>query len=72
MTSGIAAVMTLPCSGLPEKSLDRQTALYSPLSFFIDTRNCRFCQGGKCGFAQKSNREKANRENPQIFPVGKL
>ena len=35
MTSGIAAVMTLPCSGLPEKSLDRQAALYSPLSFLL-------------------------------------
>ena len=35
MTSGIAAVMTLPCSGLPEKSLDRRAALYSPLSFLL-------------------------------------
>ena len=35
MTSGIAAVMTLPCSGLPEKSLDRRAALYSPLSFLV-------------------------------------
>jgi len=82
MTSGIAAVMTLPCSGLPEKSLDRRAALYSPLSFLLIPETAAPVKGENavlrknpidgCRFPLRPSREKVNRENPQIFPIGKL
>ena len=62
MTSGIAAVMTLPCSGLPEK-LDRQTALYSPLSFLLIPETAASVKGENAVF----------RKNPTVKrPTGKI
>ena len=52
MTSGIAAVMTLPCSGLPKKSLDRQTALYSPLSFLLIPETAASVKGENAVFME--------------------
>jgi len=63
MTSGIAAVMTLPCSGLPEKSLDRRAALYSPLSFLLIPETAASVKGENAVF----------RKNPTVKrPIGKI
>ena len=56
MTSGIAAVMTLPCSGLPEKSLDRRAALYSPLSFLLIPETAASVKGENAVLRKKFNR----------------
>ena len=65
-----------------EKSLDRRTALYSPLSFLLIPETAASVKGENavlrknpidgCRFPLRPFREKANRENPQIFPIGKL
>jgi len=54
MTSGIAAVMTLPCSGLSEKSLDRRAALYSPLSFLLIPETAASVKGENAVFRKNS------------------
>jgi len=63
MTSALLAVMTLPCSGLPEKSLDRRAALYSPLSFLLIPETAASVKGENAFL----------RKNPTVKrPTGKI
>ena len=48
--------MTLPCSGLPEKSLDRRAALYSPLSFLLIPETAASVKGENAVLRKKFNR----------------